>query len=295
MQPGQLNSYGTLPVPRLTPELLTLVRTGEVYSLAVNFTEGMMSPGPVPTFSLSARVRHGDLKEIAPGSAAVEVITSGLHVGTHIDALCHIGEHRDTSGNPDVEGRGAVHLYAGRDETVDADSVTRYNGLTHMTIEQMPPILTRGVLLDVAGAKGVEVLSDSYSITPDDIEATLRAQGTEVTPGTAVLVRTGFYRHLRDGNLAYRDAIAGLGVEAARLLLERGMTLAGADNMTVEAMPPLDHAVHRLNLVQNGVTHLENLYLEGLAAARVYEFLLIITPLRLTGATGSWVHPIAIG
>ena len=72
------------------------------------------------------------------------------------------------------------------------------------------------------------------------------------------------------------------------------MILAGADNMTVEASPPPGHPVHRFLLVHNGVTHLENLYLEELAAKRTYEFLLIVTPLRLTGSTGSWVHPIAI-
>jgi kynurenine formamidase len=72
------------------------------------------------------------------------------------------------------------------------------------------------------------------------------------------------------------------------------MILAGADNMTVEAFPPMEHAVHRFHLVHNGITHLENLYLDDLAAQHVYEFLLIVTPLRLQGATGSWVHPIAI-
>lgn len=72
------------------------------------------------------------------------------------------------------------------------------------------------------------------------------------------------------------------------------MILAAADNMSVEVQPPMDHAVHRYLLVQNGITHLENLYLEELAARKVYEFLLIVTPLRLVGSTGSWVHPIAI-
>jgi kynurenine formamidase len=92
----------------------------------------------------------------------------------------------------------------------------------------------------------------------------------------------------------YRDSVAGIGLEAAQWLHQQGMILAGADNMTVEAMPPMDHAVHRYLLVHHGITHLENLYLEELAEKQVYEFLLIVTPLRLQGATGSWVHPIAI-
>ena len=89
-------------------------------------------------------------------------------------------------------------------------------------------------------------------------------------------------------------AIAGIGLDAAQWLHQQGMILAGADTMSVEAVPPLDHAVHRYLLVHHGVTHLENLYLEDLAAHHVYEFLLIVTPLRLQGSTGSWVHPIAI-
>jgi kynurenine formamidase len=72
------------------------------------------------------------------------------------------------------------------------------------------------------------------------------------------------------------------------------VNLVGADNMTVEALPPLDHRVHRFLLVHNGVTLVENMFLEMLAAEKAYEFLLIITPLRIHGATGSWVNPIAI-
>jgi kynurenine formamidase len=292
MQPGQFSPYGVLPMPRVTPEMLALVRSGVVYSLAVVHHEGIPVPGPMVPYTLTPRLRHGDLTDITPASAAAEAVTMAAHTGTHIDALCHIGEHQDEAGNPDP--RGQVRLYAGQGETVLADECVNFQGQTHLSIAEMPPIVTRGVLLDVAKCKGVEVLPDAYAITAEDIESTLAGQGTQVQPGTAVLVRTGFYQHLRDGNPAYRDAIAGLELGAAKLLHQQGMVLAGADNMTVEAFPPFDHAVHRYLLVHNGVTHLENLYLEELAANRVYEFLLIVTPLRLLGATGSWVHPIAI-
>lgn len=291
-QPGVFNEYGTLPLPRLTPELLTLVKTGAVYSLAVVSYPGMMIPGALTPFTLSPAIRHGDLTDIRPGSAAAETMTMAIHTGTHIDALCHIGEHQNEAGEPDTNGR--VKLYGGQDATVNADEHTDHRGQRHMSIAEMPPILTRAVLLDVAGYKGMDVLPDCYVITAEDINGTLAAQGTQIRQGDAVLIRTGFYRHLRDANPAYRDAIAGIGLEAAQRLRGMGMALAGADNMTVEAMPPNDHAVHRYLLVHNGVTHLENLFLDELAAAKIYEFLLIVTPLRLQGATGSWVHPIAI-
>lgn len=284
IRPGEMKPYGALPIPRLTPDLLQLVRTGTVYSLSVVYYEGIPVPGPMVPYTLTPRLRHGDLSDIAPASAAAEAITMAAHTGTHIDALCHIGETQD----------GEVRLYDGEGATVRAADCVDYQGQTYLTIAEMPPIVTRGVLIDVARFKGVEVLPNAHLISAEEIQGALASQGTLVTPGTAVLTRTGFYKHLANGDPAYRDAIAGIGLEAARWLHAQGMILAGADNMTVEAFPPRDHAVHRYLLVHHGITHLENLYLEDLAASRVYEFLLIVTPLRLAGATGSWVHPIAV-
>jgi kynurenine formamidase len=292
VQPGSMNPYGALPVPQMTPELMGLVKTGKVYSLSVVYFIGMPVPGPLAPFMLSPQLRHGDLHDIRPGTAAAEVISMSAHTGTHIDALCHIGEHQDADGNPDVNGQ--ARIFSGKDLSIPADEQVGLQGQTHLSIAEMPPIITRGVLLDVARQKGVDVLPDCYVITAKDIEDTMAAQNTEIRLGTAVLIRTGFYQHLRDGNIAYRDAIAGIGLKAGQLLHQKGMILAGADNMTVEAMPPLDHAVHRYLLTHNGIPHLENLFLEELAAQQVYEFLLIVTPLRLYGSTGSWVHPIAI-
>jgi kynurenine formamidase len=291
-QPGQLKAYGALPVPHLTPDLLALIKTGQVYSLAVTYFEGIPGPGSMVSYTLSPRLRHGDLPDLRPASAAAEVISMSVHIGTHIDALCHIGEHQNEAGQPDPAGE--VRLYGGVDQTVAAAHTVNFQGQTHLSAAEMPPIITRGVLLDIAGYKGVEVLSDAYAITVEDIEVTLARQESQIKPGTAVFIRTGFYHHLRSGHPACTEAIAGLSLEAARLLAAQGMILAGADNMTVEAIPPLDHPVHRFLLVHHGITHVENLYLEELAAQWVYEFLVIITPLRLQGATGSWVHPIAI-
>lgn len=292
VQPGSMAAYGALPVPHVSPEMLGLVKTGQVYSLSVVYYQGMPAPGPMVSYTIAPHLRHGDLKDLAPASAAAEVMSMSAHVGTHIDALCHIGERQDAEGNPSADGD--IRLYAGEGETVPALDHANNLGQQHLSIAEMPPIVTRAVLVDVAGSMGVDVLPDAYSISADEIRAALAKQGTTITPGTAVLIRTGFYKHLESGNSAYSDAIAGIGLEAAQWLHQQGMTLAGADNMTVEAVPPMDHRVHRYLLAHNGVTHLENLYLEELAASRVYEFLLIVTPLRLQGATGSWVHPIAI-
>ena len=294
VQPGDMAPYGALSVPRFTPELIGLIKTGTVYSLAVPLYEGIGRHPAIPPYSLKTAIRHGDAPEIAPVSGSIEIVTACPHTGTHIDALCHIGEWQDSEGNVAPPDRGEVRLYDGPGRTVSARAKTTPDGMTHLSIAEMPPIVTRGVLLDVAGYLGVEVLPDCYTISVDDICGTLARQGTEVKPGTAALIRTGCYKHLRDGNPAFAHAIAGIGLPAAKLLASQGMILIGADNGTVEPQPPPDHDVHRFDLVHNGITHIEVLYLEELAEKQVYEFVLIVTPLRLQGSTGSWVHPIAI-
>ena len=287
------SAYGRLPVPHLTPELLRLVKTGAVYSLGVDFQEGMLTPGAaMKSYSIAPHLRHSDPAAINPGTAAAEVIRMSIHVGTHIDALCHISEKQNAAGQPDSEGE--PRLYAGEGRTVAAGECVSSAGQTHLSAEQMPPIVMRGIMLDVAAYKGVDTLPPAYGIGADDLRGALEKQGSVIGADTAVLLRTGCYRLLRAGDPVYRDAQTGLNLEGAQLLVEQGMTLVGADNMAVEVMPPMDHSVHRFLLVNSGITHVENLNLDELAAAGCYEFLLIIAPLKLTGATGSWVNPLAI-
>lgn len=288
---GRMAPYGKLPVPHFTPELLALIKTGTVHSLSMLYWEGMLVPGPMVPYTISPRIRHGDLKDIVPASAAAEVITMSAHTGTHIDALCHVGEFQDADGAVDLNGD--VRLYAGEGQTVSAADHITHTGQQHLSIAEMPPIVTRAVMLDIAGYHGVSVLPDNTSITAADIRGTLEKQETEIRPGTAVLLRTGFAQHLLNNTVASRDAISGINLEAAQYLVSQGMILAGADTMSVEVFPPFDHAVHRFLLVHNGITHLENVYLEELAAQQVYECVLTIAPLRLIGSTGSWVHPLA--
>src|SRR5947209_11683674 len=166
IQPGHMAPYGKLPVPHLTPALLGLVQSGTVYSLAVVHYEGMQVPGPMVPYTLSARIRHGDLTDIAPASAAAEVVSMSAHTATHIDALCHVGEIQNADGEASLVGE--VRIYAGEGETVAAAPLGSYTGQQHLSIAEMPPIVTRGVLLDVAGYKEVVVLPDNYVITVAD-------------------------------------------------------------------------------------------------------------------------------
>jgi hypothetical protein len=128
IQPGEMASYGALPIPHITPELLSLIRTGSVYSLAVTYYEGMPVPGPMVPYTLSPCRRRGDLSSISPASAAAEAISMSTHTGTHIDALCHMGEHQNDAGEPDSLGR--VQLYNVPEKFIPASDSVTFQGHT---------------------------------------------------------------------------------------------------------------------------------------------------------------------
>jgi kynurenine formamidase len=155
------------------------------------------------------------------------------------------------------------------------------------------------VLIDVAAAKGVEELPPSYRITPGDLKQALARQATRIEPGDVVLVRTGRMRHFYGENARYMESPPGLGLAAARFLIEeqRAMTL-GADNMSLETFPVETEdnwvPVHTYLLAERGVPFMEVVNLEALARDRVYEFVFIAASLKLRGASGAPLRPIAL-
>ncbi len=281
---GDIQPFGALPVPSFTPELLSLVRTGVVYSLEQILEPGIPFWAGHPPLVVSPYVRHGDMPELAPASVGNEITTIPMHGCTHIDALCHVGKW--------VEGE--IQLYGG----VRVRDVVTNDGYSRLGAENFPPILLRGVLLDVAANHGLEVLPDSYGITGADLERCTNAQGVEIRERTAVLIRTGFSRYWRTDNARFSNRAAGLNIDGARYLAAHKIALVGSDNEAVEqwpfdpAGPPLPVHVH--NIAEHGIPHIESLFLDRLAEDRVYEFVFIALPLRIRGATGSQIHPIAI-
>jgi kynurenine formamidase len=203
------------------------------------------------------------------------------HCGTHIDTLNHWG-------------------YAG--EIWNHFNAREHLGSRHWTKcgpEKMPPIISRGVLLDVAAAKGVAMLPDSYPITPEDLEATVDRQGIRLQEGDVVVVRTGRMTVWDDPQRFLANG-PGINVRAAQWLVEgHGAMIVGADQATVEYMPSTDVPghylpVHLYLLAEMGVPMLEIMWLEELARDRVYEFAFFGAPLRLRGSTGSPLHPWAM-
>ena len=158
--------------------------------------------------------------------------------------------------------------------------------------------MTRGVLIDVAAAKGVDMLSDAYEITASDLQETLARQNVALERGDAVLIHTGWGRLWGVDNQRFRTTDPGIGIGAAEWLVSQDPMLVGADNWSVEVNPNPDpevsSPVHQIMLAVNGIHLVEKFKLDELAAAQVYEFAFILQPLKIQGGTGSTIAPVAI-
>jgi kynurenine formamidase len=178
------------------------------------------------------------------------------------------------------------------------DEVATRTGFSKLGIEKVGGLMTRGVLVDVAALKGVEMLQDTYEITVMDLQQALQKQNLTLQAGDAVIINTGWGRLWGKDNARYMRTNPGLSVAAAEWLARQDPMLVGADTAPVNVTPSPDKAVsnptHQIMLVINGIHLLENLKLDELAASRAYEFALVVQPLKIQGATGSTVAPIAV-
>ncbi|HYJ20238.1 MAG TPA: cyclase family protein [Burkholderiales bacterium] len=178
------------------------------------------------------------------------------------------------------------------------DEISTRNGFTKLGVEKIGSIYTRGVLIDVAAAKGVDMLEGGYEITAKDLQDAIAKQGISLKKGDAVLIHTGFGKLWGVDNAKYNGGTPGIGVGAAEFLAKGDPVLFGADTYPVEVNPNPDKnislPIHQLALSVYGIFLLENMKLDELAAKKVYEFALVVQPLKIKGGTGSTVAPIAI-
>jgi kynurenine formamidase len=253
-----------------------------VIDLAQPLWPGMPSSPNHPGFRMALIRRHGDSVRADGGSAANELIVTGGHVGTHVDALAHVSQD------------GLLH---GGVSATEAQVGGRFS---QFGIDELEPIVARGVLLDVAATTGVDVLAGGYAIGARDLQAALDRAGVPLGAGDVALVRTGWARRFSDADafLGHASGVPGPTEDAVRWLLERGVRATGSDTVAYEHIPPgAGHAllpVHRLLLVDHGVPIVEMLDLEPLAAAGPAEFVFVLAPLKIRGATGSPVRPLAL-
>jgi kynurenine formamidase len=266
-------------------EATRLIRTGKVYSLGRVYEHGMPVFGK-RHFSLTIPGRPTGGPE---GQNRLvyndELVSAEIgQVGTQLDGLGHIG----------VRMRGDDYFYNGFRMS---EFGTAY-GLEKLGIEKVGVFFTRGVLVDVAGFRGVPRMLPGQVITVKDLEGALAAQKVKIGEGDVVLLRTGHGRLWMKDNEAFNRGEPGLGMAAARWLCERKIVLVGSDTWATEVVPGENKArafeVHQQLLVRSGIYNLENLDLEELAADKVYELAFIFAPLRLKGATGSPGNPIGV-
>lgn len=265
-----------------TAQLIELAAACRVYDLAQPFANGMPQSPNHPRFHLALARRHGDSVREGGGSAAAEILVLGGHVGTHVDALCHVSQD------------GLLH------GGVDAADAQRGGRFSALGIDTVDPFVSRGLLLDVAALHGLDVLAPGTVVTAADLEACAERAGVSPREGDVVLVRTGWARHWDDPQafVGLASGVPGPGPEAAAWLAEHGVRATGADTIAYEALAPgAGHArlpVHRLLLVERGIHIIETLQLEDLARDRVSEFLFVAAPLKLVGGTGSPLRPLAL-
>lgn len=256
--------------------LLELARNAKAYDLAQPYFLGMPHHPTHPPYLFSLVKQHGEFIGPIGNSSAADAIALGSHVGTHMDALCHF-----SCNGKLFDGREIRQSYGG--------------GLEDYAIDTIAPIVRRGVLLDIAGLVGVDALAPDFEVTPAHLDRAQSQQGVEVRSGDVALLRTGWANYYRDP-AKYVLQLNGPGpaIHGARWFSERKVYSAGSDTLAFEKLPDASMPVHVHLLVESGIHIIECLNLEALAAAKVFEFLFVAAPLKIEGATGAPVRPLAL-
>lgn len=271
--------------------VLARIRGGKVYDLGTEFFVGMPSfhhlHDPRYQYWLTHTPRGtvvDDPNGLGPAmnrkvSYTGDAISMYTHMGTHIDALNHFG----------LDGKIWNHF--------SADEHLGDKGWRKAGAETIPPIVARGVLIDLPRGRDLEALPPNHRVGRQDIMAALQRQGVTLAPGDVVLLRTGQMRHFAHAD-HFLHEYPGINLEAAKWLVEeQRVMLLGADNLSFEAFPPerSDNwvPVHTYLLAEKGVMFIENIDLEELARDRVYTFAFVAASLKLRGASGAPLRPLA--
>ncbi len=291
---GAADEIGTLNL--MTPEsrlaILSRIASGKTYDLSVEYFVGMPSfyhlGDPGYQYWLT-HTPHGTVVDNPNGLGARmnskvsytgDAISMYTHMGTHIDALNHFG----------LDGK----IWNG----FTPEKHLGDKGWKKTGAETIPPIIARGVLIDVAAYKGHDTLPNNYRVNSVDLKGALARQKLTLAKGDVVLIRTGQARHYHNAG-KYLHEYPGINLDAVKWLVEdQGVMLLGADNLSLEAFPPERDdnwvPVHTYLLAERGVMFIEQMFLEDLARDQVYEFAFIAASLKLRGASGSPMRPIAI-
>lgn len=255
------------------------INEGKIYEIGhLHHSEIPHHPAHSP-FMYSLSRMHGDIMYADNISSANDLITTGTHTGTHIDGLGHISCSGLLHGDIPVE-----------------DNQSKTKGLQHLGIHTIEPMIKKAKLLDIATTKNISCLEAGYEITVDDLQCCIEMQEITIEQGDAVFIRTGWATKVDNAVefLSHDKGVPGMSVEGAKYLAELGMALTGSDTTAYEVSNKGKLPVHGYLLVEKGIHIVELLDFEELARDKKYEFLFICLPLRILGATGSPIRPIAI-
>jgi kynurenine formamidase len=263
-------------------ELDSLIRNARIFDLGRPLERGMPQSPNHPPFQMILERRHGDRLRPDDTSASNEIIITGGHVGTHVDALSHFS----------CGGR----LHGG----VDAVEALTGGRFKQHGAETLPLIFGRGVLLDIPAHIGKAACAAGYQVSAAELQLAAQAAGVSIGAGDSVLIRTGWGQYWHDARtfLGLEDGLPGPGVEAIEWLCDRDVRLVGSDTLAFEHIAPgkglSELPGHKILLVDHGVPIIEMLDLEKLASEGPTEFIFVMAPLKVVGATASPVRPFAV-
>ena len=267
----------------LPDDMLNLLAKAKVYDLGQPYWPGMPVHPADPPFQYFLYRYHEHTKKLfeslAPGFAdSIGLIVTSMHSGTHFDTPIHMSRDLKVLGR-DITPYEQDKGYAGLPKELPS-------------VDQVAPIVRRGVLLDVAAQKGLDILPERYEITPEDLQGTLSSSGNSINQGDCVLVRTGYSRFFTTDADAYLHKYAGLGADAARWFASKKVGVVGIDNLAAGVPKPFE--VHNILLSDNGIFLMKSLNLEELAKDRKGVSVVVVLPLKIKGGEASLVRPIAM-
>jgi len=276
-EPGVLDTALSDPLAAV----LGALGRGRVVDLGHRLVVDMPIAPTHPPYQFALARRHGDRPRDDGISTANEILVLAAHTGTHVDAVGHASRDGKLAGGVDA-----------------AWAQSGGSGLRVHGAEALAPILSRGLLLDVAGLHGLPCLAPAYEVTVEDLVRAEERAGVTVQAGDAVLIRTGWGGKWSSAGDFVGSAAGtpGPGFAAAEWLLERQISITGSDTLVYEVVRPDANVrpVHGRLLVDSAVPIMEALDLEGLAHESRADFLFVMSPLKLVGATGSPVRPLAV-
>ena len=267
--------------PEKVLEAAELITEGKTYALGVPV--GRDTPA-FPPRSLAVTVLQPDQAHGATFGANQmsyndDIFTGWLGIGTQIDGLGHLG----------IDGV----YYNGN----QGSEFAKATGLTKLGIEKIPPIVTRGVLIDMARHKGVERMNEGEVVSADDLRAAMEEQGIEVRQADVVVIHTGWLSMLDEDPQRYGAGEPGIDAEAAEYLASLDPVAVGADTWGVEAVPFAGDRVwegHQVLLAKNGIYILETLDTRELIEDGVQEFMFVLGQPLYRGAVQAIINPVAI-